>query len=802
MLLWSIGNQGSVTGDVFVKVAYEDAYQTGVDQDGLPIPGVLQRFMPGRVRIIPLNSSYCFPEWHPHDRERLLRFKVKYRFWGCLTPDAEVLTRRGWMTRDDLVDGDELYVLDPETDEATWAAPSAVSTYAYDGEMVRWSGRVDAFATPNHRWLGEVQRGRGDTTRYERQTVHGEFVREVRKGSRLVVGGGTPLGFADTPKWSDELVETVGWYVTEGTDHYNQTGFHSVYLSQKGERGLADIRRLGSWWRSQGGSFNEYRPRADGVVSFHLGVGVVGALQDAAPRKQLTPEFLTSLTHAQAVLLRKVLLDADGCRTHGDRNSARWTQIDQGHRDAYQMLCAMLGIRTNAGSDAEKVQEYQSRYAQTRHLHETREHYTGEVWCPTVPTGYFMMRRNGVTSWTGNTTPEGTRQVYTYTELMTEQYIEEYINDQLVDARPNPLGTIPIANCPNIMLTGSPWGRSDVEDILILNREYNEKATDVADIVNYHAAPVTIMTGAKSSQLEKGAKKIWGGLPKEANVYNLELAGGGVAAGLSYLEMIKKAMHELTGVPEGALGDVQPISNTSGVALAIQYQPMMQRYNHKKMTYSALLRRVNELVIMTIALKEPLELQYDPSYDPSGGLRDYQQPVLDVDDPITYQTVIHFPPPLPVDKMVLLNEIMLKMQIGIMSKREALEDLGEVFPDEKMSELFLELLEDAVNQGALDMLRAQVSQIVQQETGQFIPGAPQPFPPPVAGGGGVTSAGGPDVNSAGAGGAGPAMSMGGFGMPLSPGTEKLMGMLTNRAYGTQDAMRMPPKQQSDDDADS
>jgi hypothetical protein len=40
------------------------------------------RSHPGRVRILPLNSSFCFPEFHPHDRSRLIRFKLKYRFWG------------------------------------------------------------------------------------------------------------------------------------------------------------------------------------------------------------------------------------------------------------------------------------------------------------------------------------------------------------------------------------------------------------------------------------------------------------------------------------------------------------------------------------------------------------------------------------------------------------------------------------------------------------------------------------------------------------------------------------------------
>ena len=161
------------------------------------------------------------------------------------------------------------------------------------------------------------------------------------------------------------------------------------------------------------------------------------------------------------------------------------------------------------------------------------------------------------------TSVEGTRQVYTYTEILTDDRIEEYINDELIDSRPNPIGVVPIIHIPNVRVSGSPWGLSDCHDIIVLNRNYNEVATDIADIINYHAAPVTVITGAKASGLEKGPKKVWGGLPKDAQVFNLEGGGQGLVGAMEYLKIIKTAMHEMVGVPETALGQVQPISNTS-----------------------------------------------------------------------------------------------------------------------------------------------------------------------------------------------------------------------------------------------
>ena len=313
------------------------------------------------------------------------------------------------------------------------------------------------------------------------------------------------------------------------------------------------------------------------------------------------------------------------------------------------------------------------------------------------------------------TSLEGTRQVYTYTEILTDDRIEEYINDELIDSRPNPIGVVPIVHIPNVRVSGSPWGLSDAHDIIVLNRSYNEIATDVADIVNYHAAPVTVITGAKASSLEKGPKKVWGGLPKDAQVFNLEGGGQGLQGALQYLEIIKRSMHEMIGVPESALGQVQPISNTSGVALAIQYQPLMNRYNQKIVQYSRGLQRINELVLLTLGAKEPELFTYNPNFN--GPIKPDQIAVLDLNNPITYETTVHFPQPLPLDKLIVLNEIQTKMQMNLESRKGALRTLGEEFPDEKLDEIRTELIEDAKADGALNLIRSQINSAIASLTG-------------------------------------------------------------------------------------
>lgn len=318
------------------------------------------------------------------------------------------------------------------------------------------------------------------------------------------------------------------------------------------------------------------------------------------------------------------------------------------------------------------------------------------------------------------TSAEGTRMVYTYTEILTESVIEEYVNDELIDSRENPLGEIPIVHIANVPVSGSPWGLADIADIISLNREFNEKATDISDIINYHAAPVTIITGAKASNLEKGTHKIWGGLPEKANVFNLE-NGVNLQGPLEFLQTLKTSMHELTGVPESALGQMQPVSNTSGVALAIMYQPMMQRYNLKKMTYTVGLKKINRLALRTIFLFEPETLAYDPTTE--GIMREGMPAILDPADPDVYKHEVEWTPPLPVDALIKLNEVTLKMQIGLESKRGALRELGEAFPDEKMQEIFEEKVLDAQDEAALAMLNAQAHSVIIAATGVVPEGA-------------------------------------------------------------------------------
>jgi hypothetical protein len=215
---------------------------------------------------------------------------------------------------------------------------------------------------------------------------------------------------------------------------------------------------------------------------------------------------------------------------------------------------------------------------------------------------------------------------------------------------------------------------------------------------------------------------VWAINNKDAKVEQLELETN-FTGPLGYMELIKQAMHELTGVPAQALGTMQPISNTSGVALTVQYQPLMLKFERKKVQYTPLFQRINELVIRHAFLFAPELTVYNPTLS-AAMLKPDQFPELDPTLPVSYRSYVDWPAPMPMDKLIKINEIQAMMAMNLESRKGALRDLGYAFPDQKLREIFEEMLEDTKQQGALDLIRGQIAAFTMMATGMTPDGQP------------------------------------------------------------------------------
>ena len=248
---------------------------------------------------------------------------------------------------------------------------------------------------------------------------------------------------------------------------------------------------------------------------------------------------------------------------------------------------------------------------------------------------------------------------------------------------PNRYGAIPFVQIKNLTVAGRNEGRSDLEDIIPLNTEYNMKESNVSEIIDYHAAPVTIVYGAKIGNLEKGANKMWGGLSKDAKVENLELQSD-LGASNNHINNLKIAMCEVGGIPETVLGGAQAISNTSGVALQYINLPLIEKTRLKRASTENGLEKLNKLILL-VSIFEGLVIK--PSDVPT---RDF------------FWNEVSLPDTLPKDMLMELQQIQQEMKMGLESRRNAMKRIGKENIDELMSEIDEDMAKNPCIYGHID----------------------------------------------------------------------------------------------------
>ena len=258
----------------------------------------------------------------------------------------------------------------------------------------------------------------------------------------------------------------------------------------------------------------------------------------------------------------------------------------------------------------------------------------------------------------------------TFKQVWTKDTVTTYSgkSGEKPEEVPNKYGVIPFVQIKNMPLAGHNDGRGDLEDIIPMNVEFNGKKSNVSEILDYHAAPVTLVFGAKIGNLEKGANKLWGGLPKDAKVQNLEL-NSDLGASQNYLSTLKQEMCEISGVPETVLGGASSISNTSGVALQYMNLPLIEKTRTKRQSTEDGLERVNEMILL-ISLLEGLITK--PADAP---LRDF------------LHTEVSLPDTLPKDTLLELQQIQIELQAGLETRAGALKRMGREDIERKLAEI-------------------------------------------------------------------------------------------------------------------
>lgn len=284
--------------------------------------------------------------------------------------------------------------------------------------------------------------------------------------------------------------------------------------------------------------------------------------------------------------------------------------------------------------------------------------------------------------------PDGSDAVAPNPSIATVPVVEEWTAERwrvevaggIVVDRGNPYGWIPYVVFPNQARPHEPWGASDLEDLMDVCRELNERSSTVARILEISGYPITVLEnvdGAEGIRADAGA--VWE-LPADSKAYLLDmLQGGGVRLHLDYIELLYRALHDLSETPRTAFGDSGRA--LSGVALEVEIQPLVQKVQRKRTIWDDVFRERNRMILDLAERFGGVDV---------GGLRESSA----VWGGVT-----------PTDREALVQETSTRLKDGTLAHTDAMHLLGSQDPEgdlervladrRKLGELQAELEQEA-----------------------------------------------------------------------------------------------------------
>lgn len=254
-----------------------------------------------------------------------------------------------------------------------------------------------------------------------------------------------------------------------------------------------------------------------------------------------------------------------------------------------------------------------------------------------------------------------------------------------IEAWPWPFA--PIFCNQNLPNPNELWGIPDLTpDLINQNKVLNFIQSNTSRIIKFHAHPKTWGKGFRAAQISVAVDETFVIEAPDGELHNLEMTSD-LSSSLSFASTIRADMDEQSRVPAVALGRQAelPKGNISGVALALLFQPLLEKTTLKQRLYGRLIRDVSRAALVVAGL-------------------------LDVSEYQDYAIELHWAPLLPIDNVAAAQEALLLKQLGV-SDDTLLRGLG-YNPEEE--------LEKSTNEDAQKMLA--------YSRGQGFPVAP-PIPP-------------------------------------------------------------------------
>lgn len=355
----------------------------------------------------------------------------------CHSADTEILTENGWKNYWDVLEGERIATMNPQTKALEFHVPNQMFLNSYQGKMLHFTGRqLDMVVTPNHRmWV----RSGANSNRVGQGPSQYEFIEAGSLSAKhpylmpvsfqaddqpdqdeFVLPGAKTFGGpnGDYPERvieMDTFVRFIGYFVSEGHAGVHH-GRYVVNLSQNTDSPYTSS--MGQVISSVPAKFvardDNQGVRRWVVSDKALNTWLRENCGELARSKKL-PELWKTLSHRQLNLMYQALIDGDGTRSSRDNSkSVTYYTASKTLADQVQQVAMKLGHRAHVREHNYPGYENGYRVLITENTPESRIRnsvqevdYDGKVFCFDVPPNHLMVtRRNGTVAITGNSTAE------------------------------------------------------------------------------------------------------------------------------------------------------------------------------------------------------------------------------------------------------------------------------------------------------------------------------------------------------------------------------------------------------------
>ena len=268
----------------------------------------------------------------------------------------------------------------------------------------------------------------------------------------------------------------------------------------------------------------------------------------------------------------------------------------------------------------------------------------------------YQLTRDEVQILYGQTTA---KKVATITEVWTDTNFDLFLDNALLESKPNPYGFIPFIIFPNLRDPKHFWGVSDIPVIIQPQRELNRALSQLSRILELSGNPIAVLENvgtAEDIKVQPGA--LWT-IPEDAKAYLLDLLqGGGVRLHVDYIDVLYRALHDVSETPRAAWGGIE--KELSGTALRIELGSLIQKIVRKRLIRTNVYHRRNAMILKLVQMYEK------ENFD-------------DVNHRVVWGAIL----PQDIDRQAQTEQLLV--QAGVHSRRTAMDEMNIQDPDEEFT---------------------------------------------------------------------------------------------------------------------